>query len=71
MALEEDFYNQYQVKGGKVRRIKYGETLWSICNNEEEIPLWLFKKYNRGIDIEKIRINTKIRLPIIKSKEKK
>ena len=68
MALEEDFYSQYQVAGVKVRRVKYGENLWSICNGEGEIPLWLFKKYNKGIDIEKIRINTKIGVPIIKSK---
>ena len=68
MALEEDFYSQYQVVSVKVKRVTYGENLWSICNDEKEIPLWLFKKYNRDINIEKIRINTKIRLPIIKSK---
>ncbi len=68
MALEEDFYSQYQVVSVKVRRVTYGENLWSICNDEKEIPLWLFKKYNRDLNIEKIRINTKIRLPIIKSK---
>jgi len=68
MALEEDFYSQYQVVSVKVKRVTYGENLWSICNDEKEIPLWLFKKYNRDLNIEKIRINTKIRLPIIKSK---
>jgi hypothetical protein len=68
MALEEDFYSQYQVVSVRVRRVTYGENLWTICNNEKEIPLWLFKKYNRDMNIEKIRINTKIRVPIIKSK---
>ncbi|MCP5108527.1 MAG: LysM peptidoglycan-binding domain-containing protein, partial [bacterium] len=77
MALEEDFYNQYQVVGFNVRKVKYGETLWSICNNSAngsdgngEIPLWLFKKYNRQIGIENLRKNTKIKLPIIKESEK-
>jgi membrane-bound lytic murein transglycosylase D len=68
MALEEDFYNQYQVTDVKSRKVKYGETLWSICNEEEEIPLWLFKKFNREIDIEKIRVNTEIIIPVIKEK---
>lgn len=72
MALEEDFYNLYRVVEVKTRKVKYGETLWSICNNgnngDGEIPLWLFKKYNREIDIEKIGRNTKIKLPVIKNK---
>ena len=72
MALEEDFYNLYQVVEVKTRKVRNGETLWSICNNgnngDGEIPLWLFKKYNREIDIEKIGRNTKIKLPVIKNK---
>jgi membrane-bound lytic murein transglycosylase D len=71
MALEEDFYNRYRVTGVNVTRVKYGQTLWSICkrgSGEEEIPFWLFKKYNRHVDIDKIRRNTKIKVPIVKSK---
>jgi membrane-bound lytic murein transglycosylase D len=72
MALEEDFYNLYQVVEVKTRKVRNGETLWSICNRgnngDGEIPLWLFKKYNREIDIEKIGRNTKIKLPVIKNK---
>lgn len=67
MSLEEDFYNNYQVVGVKSRKVKYGENLWAICS-EEDIPLWLFKKFNRAINIEKIRVNTKIQLPVIKEK---
>jgi membrane-bound lytic murein transglycosylase D len=74
MALEEDFYNQYEIVGVRERKVRYGETLWSICSNSGsegsgEIPLWLFKKYNRPIDIKSIRKNTKIKLPIVKNKE--
>ena len=70
MSLEEDFYNSYQVVEVKARKIKYGENLWTICN-EEDIPLWLFKKFNRDINIEKIRVNTTIQLPILKEKTNK
>ncbi len=66
MALEEDFYNQYQVAEVNEYKVSYGETLWSICNGE--IPLWLFKKYNRDLDMNKIGKNTKLNLPVIKSK---
>lgn len=72
MALEEDFYNEYQVVEVKARKVRYGETLWSICNNgnngDGEIPFWLFKKYNRGLDMESIKRNAEINLPVIKGK---
>ena len=50
MALEEDFYNQYEIVAVRERKVRYGETLWSICSNGSsegsgEIPIWLFKKY--------------------------
>lgn len=69
MALEEDFYSQYKVTGVTERRVRYGDTLWSICSGEEEIPLWLFLKYNRHIDIGKLSKGTEIRLPVIKNRE--
>ena len=73
MALEEDFYSQYRVEGTRTRKVRYGETLWSICNGNNHgndlIPLWLFKKYNRDVNIEKIGNNTQVQLPIIKGRD--
>jgi len=72
MALEEDFYNEYEVVEVKTRKVKYGETLWSICNTNNngngEIPFWLFKKYNRDLDMEHIKRNAEVNLPVIKGK---
>jgi membrane-bound lytic murein transglycosylase D len=68
MALEEDFYSQYQVIDTKTRNVKNGDTLWSICIRDEEIPIWLFKKYNRHIDIENLKINMKLTIPVLSSK---
>ena len=65
MALEEDFYNQYQVLDTKYRDVKYGDTLWSICNRDEEIPLWLLKKYNPDIDLQPLKAKTRLTIPVI------
>lgn len=69
MALEEDFYNEYTVTGAAPRIIQKGETPWSICNSEE-VPLWLFYKYNRGVNADQLSPGATIQLPSIKSKEK-
>jgi len=68
MAIEEDFYSQYQVVDTKKRKVRYGETLWSICVRDEEIPLWLWKKYNPDSNLAGVDINMIITIPIIAPK---
>ncbi|NIM84742.1 MAG: LysM peptidoglycan-binding domain-containing protein [Candidatus Aminicenantes bacterium] len=68
MAQEEDFYSQYQVVDTKTRIIAYGDTLWSICNRDEEIPIWLLKKYNRDIDLEALKVKMKLTIPVLAPK---
>jgi membrane-bound lytic murein transglycosylase D len=68
MALEEDFYNQYKVVDVRQHFIEKGENLWDICNGEDQIPLWLFKKYNKNLDLEQLSLQTRIYIPVIEEK---
>jgi membrane-bound lytic murein transglycosylase D len=68
MAQEEDFYNQYQVVETKYRVVKYGDTLWSICNRDEEIPIWLLMKYNPDINLQRLKTKTRLTIPVIAPK---
>ena len=68
MAEEEDFYSQYQVVDVKDRTVRYGETLWSICNRDEEIPIWLLMKYNPDIDLGNLKANTRLTIPVLAPK---
>jgi len=68
MAIEEDFYSQYRISDVKSRIIKKGETLWDICNqsdNENALPIWLFKKYNKHIDLNTIAPGITVWIPVI------
>jgi len=65
MAEEEDFYNQYKVVDIKKRKVKYGDTLWSLCKRDEEIPIWLLLKYNSHIDIGNLKAHTPLNIPVI------
>jgi membrane-bound lytic murein transglycosylase D len=71
MAIEEDFYSQYKVADVKSRIVKRGESLWDICNqsdNENALPLWLFKKYNKHLDLNALMPGTTIWIPVITEK---
>lgn len=68
MAQEEDFYNLYSVVDTKSRKLAYGDTLWSICNRDEEIPLWLLKKFNRETDLENLKVGMELTIPVVSSR---
>ncbi len=66
MALEEDFYTQYMVVDVKPMAIKRGQTLWHLCNEADNpMPLWLFKKYNKHLDLNKLMPGTTVWIPLI------
>jgi membrane-bound lytic murein transglycosylase D len=68
MMLEEDFYGQYKVADVKQHIVLRGENLWTICNSEEGIPLWLFKKYNKGADLSQLMPGAVVWIPMIEEK---
>ena len=70
MAIEEDFYSRYKVTDVKQKTIRHGETLWDICNGQD-LPLWLFKKYNKQLDLGKLMPGAAAWIPVIEEKTDK
>jgi membrane-bound lytic murein transglycosylase D len=68
LAIEEDFYSQYTVVDVKAYTIRRGENLWTLCNGEEQLPLWLFKKYNKHLDLSRLMPGTVVWIPVIEEK---
>ncbi|MGB7568444.1 MAG: transglycosylase SLT domain-containing protein [Chitinivibrionales bacterium] len=71
MAIEEDFYGRYKVIDVKQKTIRRGETLWDICNGQDLLPLWLFKKYNKQLDLGKLMPGALAWIPVIEEKTEK
>lgn len=67
MSLEEDFYDDYRVSGTKTHRIRRGENIWAL-SQEEEIPLWLLKKFNLKMDFRQLKVGTKIIIPLVEKR---
>jgi membrane-bound lytic murein transglycosylase D len=68
MALEEDFYSRYKVGDVRVKIIRRGEVLWTICNDTDQIPLWLFAKYNKNADLSTLQPGMRVWIPVIEEK---
>lgn len=64
MAIQEDFFSNYKVEGTAPYAVKRGETIWKLCA-ENEIPLWLLKRYNPEKNLQKLARGESIILPVV------
>jgi membrane-bound lytic murein transglycosylase D len=65
--MEEDFFESFSIAGVDTYEIKRGDTIWLLCLNKLEIPLWLLKKYNPVMDFSKLKLRQTINYPIVSS----
>jgi len=64
-AIQEDFFNNYDIRKLTIRSVEKGETLWEICNEIYTIPLWLLSSYNSDKDINSLAVGEPIVVPVI------
>ncbi len=67
--MEEDFFESFSIAEVSIYEVKNGDTIWSLCLNELDIPVWLLKKYNPSMDFGKLQPLEKINYPIVKSRQ--
>ncbi len=69
-AIQEDFFNNFEISKLKIRSVEKGETLWEIRNENYTIPLWLISSYNSDKDIHSLSVGEPIVIPVIIPKDK-
>lgn len=62
---EDDFFAAFSVVGQKSYTVSAGDTLWDLCYNKFEIPLWLLERYNSAINLTQLSRNQKLIIPIV------
>jgi len=68
LAIEEDFFANFNVVDFEQLTVKSGINLWKICR-EAQIPIWLFKKYNRGVNFYAMQPGNTIWIPKVSPKD--
>lgn len=64
---QEDFFKTYNVVDVRSYSVKPGDTLWELCYNTFEIPLWLLKKYNDQLSFTRLDSSTTLQVPVIRT----
>ena len=68
-AIQEDFFNNYEIRNLTKRNVEKGDTLWEICHGiKNTIPLWLLSSYNSDKDMRSLIVGESIVIPVISPK---
>jgi membrane-bound lytic murein transglycosylase D len=67
LETEEDFFSAYKIVGVSSYKVKQGDTVWEICKNKFDLPLWLLKKYNAKLNFSSLRSSQRLTIPIVRA----
>lgn len=67
LKTEEDFFNAYKIVGVHSYKVQKGDTIWEICKERFDLPLWLLKKYNASLNFSRLRSSQRLTIPIVKA----
>ena len=66
--FEEDFLKAYEIEGVWQYNIRRGDNIWTLCKAQFDLPVWLIKKYNLSVNLNKLIPGQKILIPIVEDK---
>jgi membrane-bound lytic murein transglycosylase D len=64
---QEAFFLAYQIDEIINHVISSGESLWLLALRNYDVPVWLLRQYNPGIDLDRVTPGTVVRFPRLRS----
>ena len=66
--MVEDFFAAYRLlEGTSSYQVKAGDTIWSLCHKEFELPFWLIRKYDPAIDFTHLKSGLRLVVPRVEA----
>jgi membrane-bound lytic murein transglycosylase D len=62
---QDQFFRQHVIARVEDHTIRPGESIWVLSLRKFGVPLWLFRQYNPGVDVQQVTPGTKVRFPIL------
>jgi membrane-bound lytic murein transglycosylase D len=64
---QDGFFRQHMITGMQEHVIASGESIWVLALREYDVPMWLFRQYNPGVDLHSIAPGTTVRFPVLQA----
>ena len=64
---QDSFFRRHTITGVEEHVIRNGESLWVLAHRRYDVPVWLFRQYNPEVDLQRVRVGTRVRFPTLQS----
>lgn len=62
---QDSFFRRHVISGVTEYTIRDGDSVWVLALRKYDVPLWLLRQYNPGLDLQKIRPGTRLQFPVL------
>ena len=64
---QDSFFRKHVITGVEEHVISAGESIWILSLRKYDVPVWLFRQYNPGLELGSVRPGTRVRFPLLKN----
>ncbi len=69
-AQQDRFFRQHIITAVTEHTIRRGESIWVLSLRKYDVPIWLFRQYNPGLDLHRVRPGTRVQFPVLTDVER-
>jgi len=62
---QDRFFRQHIITAVTEHTIRRGESIWVLSLRKYDVPIWLFRQYNPGLDLHRVRPGTRVQFPVL------
>ncbi len=62
---QDRFFRQHIITSVTEHTIRRGESIWVLSLRKYDVPIWLFRQYNPGLDLHRVRPGTRVQFPVL------
>ncbi len=66
-AEQDRFFRRNVIAGVVEHTVRPGESVWILALRQYDVPVWLFRQYNPGLDLHNVRPGTEIKFPVLEA----
>lgn len=66
LQMQSSFFAQYRIVDSYIYVMKKGDSIWSLLQKSNHVPLWLLRQYNPDVALDEVKPGTKLIIPNVK-----
>ena len=64
-AQQDRFFRRHVISDVIEHTIRRGESIWIVALRQYDVPMWLFRQYNPGLDMHNVRPGVRVQIPVL------